>query len=148
MRHYGPKEIIKNGKGSGLYHYCCSHGEDIYPVGYCSPWRSCPVCNDSGSFPLQDCRLCEGKGLVKVTDPCQGHLTKEDACNHYREYLLDRAKYAQEIEGKHECEICGELTSRIANIPGHILSYSLCAEHCNREGLDKVLKDIGESWAS
>lgn len=148
MRHYAPKEILKNGRGTGLYHFCCSSGDDIYPVGYCSPWKSCPVCNSNGHFPLASCNMCGGKGLIKVENPCPGHPTKAEACLHYRQYLLDQATYDGKQDDQSRCEICGEWTCRVAQIPGHIIWHTLCIEHCNRKGLSRVLRDVHESWAS
>lgn len=149
MRRYGALELIRNGRGSGLYHYCVNHRNDVYPIGYCSPWTSCPACLGKGSFPLKDCSLCGGRGLIAVETPCPGHSTKEEAYEHYRQYLIDKAKFTGELEDtQHRCEICGEWTQKLAEIPGHIIWHYLCDLHCNRAGLSEVLPKVGESWAS
>lgn len=149
MREYSPKEIMKDGKGTGLYHYCCSSRDTIYAVGYCSPYVGCPNCTTEGHWPLKECLLCGGKGLVPSENPCPGHHSKDAACEHYRQYLLDKATFNYIDENtKHKCSICGAWTQQVAEIKGHLIWEYLCDEHCNRDGLSRIFKEIGVSWAS
>lgn len=40
MNYYGAREITKNGKPSGLFHYTCRNDDHIWPVGLCA--NDCP----------------------------------------------------------------------------------------------------------
>lgn len=117
MNYYQPRELLKDGKPTGLWHYTCRNDDRVWPVGYCA----------------QD---------------CPGHATPEEAREHYRQYLLDNARYDGYLrDEQRKCEICGAWTQRYAEGP-HIFMHVLCDEHCNREGLSQVIGTMGDIISS
>jgi hypothetical protein len=155
LNYYKAREIQKDGKPSGKYHYTCQNGDGVCAVGYCSRIRTCPACNGQGMFVPETseyyCKECKSKGVYYLEDQevCPGHDTEMEACEHYRQYLLDKARYDQvskDIQKK--CDICQAWTQRAAYIPSEMVEHFLCDEHCNREGLDKVFKNVGWSMSS
>ena len=170
MNYYGPLELRKDGKGTGLWHYTCSNKRTgTYAVGYCSPWDNCPECakglapwgwvrNEDGTPKLDEnqkpikCGKCEGRGLVAKEDPCPGHPSKEEACDHYKQYQLDRLKIRGPKEQqwpKEKCCVdgCEEVATMLADIPGDMHHFELCPAHANRETVEKMYR-VGESWSS
>lgn len=86
--------------------------------------------NDGITFPVGYC-----------ADGCPGHDTPDEAADHYHQYLLDNARYDIGVHNYSPCEICGELTNKVATLgPGHMEVHNLCDKHRNREGLEKVSK--------
>jgi hypothetical protein len=60
------------------------------------------------------CKECKSKGVYYLEDQevCPGHDTEMEACEHYRQYLLDKARYDQvskDIQKK--CDICRSVDS-------------------------------------
>ncbi|MDI6872605.1 MAG: hypothetical protein QME79_14880 [Bacillota bacterium] len=112
----------------------------VSPVGYCSPWELCPDCGGVRLLPNREpCQRCGDTGLVRRENPCPGHATPEEARAHYKEYLLDYARYDGTIaRAKYPCEVCGEYTDRFAQTY-HGGLHILCDAHRNREGLAQVL---------
>lgn len=77
-----------------------------------------------------------------------GHDTKEEACQCYKEYMLD---HRLRLDGKdnscqRKCEKCGEWTQGFAEVGCYQLWF-LCDEHRNREVVSELYK-VGESWES
>jgi hypothetical protein len=137
MNYYQAREKIDtDGNPTGIYHYTCRNDNRIFPVGYCSDMRTCPVCNGRAWHTTEHCDTCDNKGYVKVA-PCLGHATPEEAEAHYREYQLDTSDYSREMMNQQQrCRVCNNWTSRFASLgdgPGRI--FVLCDQHCNRESL-------------
>lgn len=115
MNYYMTRELLgPDGKGAGLWKYTCKNDEQIWPVGYCAA-------------------------------DCPGHATAEEARAHQKEYELDHARYVQHEDVRdpdllHRCQICGCFTAGYASWgpSGMSLAY-LCAEHCKREELAKLV---------
>lgn len=75
---------------------------------------------------------------------CPGHETAEEACEHYKEYMLDIASFtAQSWEREEPCRVCGAMTLGLAVIPGHHLPVTLCDLHSNRDGLSQAIGRVG-----
>lgn len=170
MNYYQAREIQKDGKGTGLFHYTVMNDGYVMAIGYCSPWEACKDCtahdrydiggylrNEDGSFVKNEngdpvkCKTCNGTGLVKKENPCPGHATEEEACEHYREYLLDRMV----IRGpktsewpKEKCEIdgCNEEATYLATLTS-FTCYQLCEKHANRTYVSQLFR-VGESISS
>lgn len=87
---------------------------------------------------------------------CPGHATKEEAYEHYRQYLLDTASFEGRLvqsstsRTEHKCEAadCANWTDRMALVgPGRMEMHFLCDEHRNREHLDPLVV-AGDSASS
>lgn len=145
MRYYKARQ-----NKEGKYHFTCKHNSNIYPVGNCSLWDTCPDCN--GHCMLTQavkCDACSNKGIISKTNPCPGHDTPEAAVAHYKEYLLDEAWYKGKQEPPQPCEICKEITDGIATCgEGKSQFHVLCDKHRTREYLAQVMKDVVELWIS
>lgn len=142
MRYYAASQV----KSSGLWHYTCRRKDDVYPVGYCSIYETCPDCKGmgyGGTCQNENCKY----GVVPKVNPCPGHATPEEACEHYREYVLDKARYTHSEDTQQKCEICSEWTTGHALIDGYHM-HILCDKHANKESLEKVYPLIHESYES
>lgn len=119
MNYYRPLELKDTeGKATGLWHYTVTNDGRSHAVGYCAA-------------------------------DCSGHATPDEAREHYKEYLVNECtRYDGKLSDmqKH-CEVCGEWTQRIAEIPIEMSVYPLCDLHCNREEVSKLLK-VGDAVSS
>lgn len=80
-----------------------------------------------------------------------GHATAEEACECYKQYLLDlNLRLALEDPANpqqlNRCQICGTFTARHAFV-GSYNVFVLCPEHQTRESVESLLR-VGESWES
>lgn len=153
MNYYEAREIqTKEGQPTGLWHYTCKNDGRIWAVGYCSSKELCPDCQGrSGPMWRGDhCDTCSDLGLVHVPNPCQGHATKEEAEEHYRQWELDKeTRYDGKLSGQQlQCQLCQAWTQRFARV-GQVNTYILCDDHCNRESLEPLVPRPGivmSSW--
>jgi anaerobic ribonucleoside-triphosphate reductase len=82
-----------------------------------------------------------------ATDKCEGHNTEKEACEHYRQYLLDtRLRYFTENNEQRKCKVCGEWTQGRATIDMEI--FDLCPTHQTREVVETLYGKVGECWSS
>ena len=94
--------------------------------------------NDNRIFPVGYC-----------AQGCIGHVTPEEAREHYRLYLLDNAKYDGMLQREQrQCEVCSLWTQSYAHIPPNMEMHFLCNEHCNRDTLDTVMRRVGQIISS
>lgn len=160
MNYYGPSELIDpdTGEATGRFHYTCTNDGVTRPVGNCSPWVTCPDCAGEvlpKTMGGPDCPTCDGKRLVRGANPCPGHGTPEEACEHQKQYELEHARFWPETEemrnaavSLQKCEACGHWTCGYAACgPGMMRVHTLCNEHCNRETLAKLI-EVGASASS
>lgn len=179
MRHYLAMQI-RSGPNAGKWHYCQETRDGGVPVGLCSPWELCGLCLKThgkvwDASETDDCPVCHGKRRVDRAEPCPGHDTPEAAQEHYRQHLLDGARYATEsdearakVSQPHKCEAvlegdpearysddpvkratvkrCGAFTCGSATV-GPYAFHFLCPAHCSREFLAPLVR-VGESWES
>lgn len=161
MSHYAKARQVDPEGGTpdaGRYRYTTSsrHG-GTYAIGYCSPLDACPNvrCLVGQTWdPVTDvtatCTDCDGKGYIRRTDPCPGHLTATEACAHYREYLLaERLRFDVVCAGdvQHKCEVCGTWTQVGADIIDHH-NWWLCPKHQTREVVDRLFGAVGATWSN
>lgn len=124
MNYYAARQKLnERGEPAGVWHYTCENSGRIRPVGKCA-------------------------------DGCPGHPSAEEAQAHYREHLLDTASFhgpkVQEWP-KEKCSLpdCNAEAKFCASTgPGRLQNFALCEAHANRQGLDRVLGKVGESWSS
>ena len=75
-----------------------------------------------------------------------GHETKEECLECYKEYLLDHRLRlnGQDASRQCKCEVCGEWTQRFADLGSQILY--LCDAHHSREEVAKIF--TAPEWSS
>ena len=132
-----------NNNPTGLFHYTCTDGCGTRAIGYCNPIELCPECpKDSWMYPNTDCKICNGKGIVRKQNPCIGHSSREEAYNHYKEYVIDNTKFDEIIEvwPKYKCDIkeCSNQATYNTRSVDNYVSYNLCSEHANKLNLWKL----------
>jgi len=118
MNYYGPLQVAGHGPYAGRFHYT-KHNRR------------------TGTVPVGYC-----------ADDCPGHETEEEACEHYRQWLLDNATYHHSLAPPQSCEICGAWTDRLAKLPHMVALVPLCEAHHDRDFLDQAVGKIGRSMAS
>ena len=80
-------------------------------------------------------------------DDCPGHATEEEACEHYKQYLLDKRMRPGTLSNQMlRCRECKEFTDGVVHI-GAYQMFILCPAHQGKETVAKHLR-IGESWES
>lgn len=99
-----------------------------------------------GYIPAHEvCQTCDDKGVLPVDDPCSGHATEEEACEHYRRYILDTSVTFHSWDNqKKKCLVCGEWTQKFALVDTYT-EYDLCPDHCNLEEVEKLYPKVGTS---
>lgn len=108
---YGPRQMIKDGKPSGIWHFTVAYDEGggCHAVGPCA-------------------------------DGCPGHTTPEDAENHWEEGELAKATFdgvKEDVQKK--CLVCAAWTSRFARTTGEFYrEFPLCGLHLDAAGLRSV----------
>lgn len=95
---------------------------------------------------------CTNDGRTRPTgycaQSCPGHATADEARAHYKDYMLDHARYDAKLSGMQKpCEVCKEWTQFCAKIAFEMELHPLCDRHRNREELSKLVK-VGEAWSS
>lgn len=150
MQHYHAAQI-QYGPSAGLWHYIVNNGP---AVGYCSPFKTCQECQGHSLFVEvghpNACEACNSKGYVTLPEGvrCAGHPTEVEACEHYRQYLLDTlAKPFEDEQAKLRCHVCKEWTTGRVSI-GNYRSFILCPKHQGRETLEEIFPPISQSWES
>lgn len=121
MNYYQPREIRRDGEGTGRWHYTCQNDGRIWPVGYC--------------------REHEGHESPEAAIACYrsyqlDHRLKLDGTwkEHYR-----------------HCQApgCETLTNHFASLD-HGSSWALCDEHRTRETVEQLYPEgpaqIISSW--
>ena len=125
MNHDTAREVQKDGKGTGLWHYTTSNDRGgTHAIGNCSPWDSCGCGEQPHGWPADpNCPKCNGTGLVPKVNPCPGHATPEAACEHQKQYVLDRVTFSGpklREWPKHKCAVptCNEEATMLAIVEG------------------------------
>lgn len=90
---------------------------------------------------------------------CSGHATEDEACEHYRQYCLDRARFYGPAEiqpdqnartrTEQRCAVCDAWTMYFAQYGiGQLDHTPLCEQHLNRDSLEQVAPKVGISISS
>ena len=85
-------------------------------------------------------------------DNCPGHSTEDEAIDHYKQYLLDEARFTDPKDDnlwpKYKCDIkdCVNHGSVSVSVGGYS-HYNLCQDHANKDNLATLVK-VYESWGS
>lgn len=147
MNHYKAAQRLSDNR----WEYVCFNDGRAYKTGYCAGWRE-----------VTDAEEAQIPGLradVEKRRPNQdkyhthGHDTAEEACECYRQYLLDntlRLRPAPETpKTLHRCECpeCAEYTAGQASV-GDMNIWNLCDGHRTREVVEQLMPAVGECWSS
>ena len=107
---YQPREILKAGRASGLWHYTCGDGVNVWPVGHCA------------SF-------CPGH---RSPDDARSHY-KQYLLDHAQlvGYEWRNARY--------KCAECGEFTTKYARLYNG-RTFNLCDKHRSRHVIEPLFQ--------
>jgi hypothetical protein len=120
--------------------YTCRNDDRIWPVGYCHTYVE-PEELDK-IWPMRE-EEREKHVANKHKYHTTGHATAEEACECYREYLLDQElRLGNKWDSQHHCEVCDAWTDMYAEV-GHTKYMNLCEAHNNREEVEKLFKAPG-----
>jgi hypothetical protein len=112
---YDAREILKDGKPTGLFHFTAGSDEErgcVYPVGLCA--QGCP-----------------------------GHATKEAAYEHYTQWRVDLIKLdGRDQEHQSKCRVCAAWTDRFAYVDHRPFGeeWPLCDEHRTHAQAERLLR--------
>jgi hypothetical protein len=119
MWYFAAREITKDGKPVGLYHFTSMHDGLVTAEGYCAMG-------------------------------CDGHTTAEEACEHYRQYMLKEGKW-HKLNYENiifHCKICGAWTNCSMSLGWAMSNFDLCPLHQDMSYIEQLLSPIHEFWLS
>lgn len=155
MNYYAPRQVDPKSDrpDAGKWRYTVMNDGRVHEVGLCSPWELCPTCGEEPPYRMKDCATCGGKGLVEKAEPCPGHDTADEACEHYRQGMLDKINFlfATLTDTRHRCDAgaCNEFTANITVVgPHYDLTYHLCETHRTREAVEALVPRVGNIVSS
>jgi hypothetical protein len=123
MNYYQPRELTKDGKPTGLFHYTCRNDDHIWPVGLCA--SGCP-----GHATEQEARehwrlyLIQGIEFTPIT----------------QEWPKEKCESAG-------CSEQAIMTGCTKNEPGVFNHRRFCTKHATPEEMSKFI-DAGDSMSS
>ena len=123
MNHYKPREITKEGKPTGLFHYTCRNDNQIWPVGPCAD--GCP-----GHATTDEAREHYRQWLI-------------DGITFYAE-TQEWPKEKCESEG---CNQQATFWGVSRNEPGQFNQRRFCKDHATKEEMAKFI-DAGDCSSS
>ena len=139
------------GRTTGLFHYTCSHDEQVYPVGYCAGWQfDHPLPRWMGpGMEVATREERERAAPFREKFHTFGHPTRDAAAACYRAFLLDlHTRYDGRNENRQEkCLACQAFTQGYA-IVDDVEVFVLCDAHRDRGTLETLYHGIGERWRS
>lgn len=118
MNYYGPLELMKDGVGSGLWHYTRTHNDITIAVGYCA--ENCP-----GHATPEEAR--------------------EHYKQYMLDTALD-LNTGTDTKAQHPCEICGGWCQTYATVGG-MPAWYLCDAHRTKEGVASIYR-VGNEISS
>lgn len=138
---------------AGQWDYTRRNDDRIWPIGYCAGWRETSEetiravygGRDSASFRKDEALREKFRPKYHST----GHASKEEACDCYREFVLDnRLRLDGRMSHQDRCQAegCGDWTQRLAEVDHQV--FPLCDKHCTREEVEKLFGSVGETISS
>lgn len=137
MNYYAPKQRVSD----NLWDYT-GNG---HPVGYCKEYSD-PDTWSTRKY-MSDDEAAKYKSF-KDKYHTHAHSTEEEACNCYKEYMLDHhlSLGHKDSSAQHRCKKCNEWTQGLAGVGAYSL-WCLCEKCQTREVISEIYK-VGESWES
>ena len=147
MNHYKARQRETDGR----WDYTSGNPrEGVHPVGYCRAWK--PQ-DPNASWMLPGEAEQENAEMAPFVHKfhTDGHATSEEACDCYREYLLDHRLRLHDPpldpSTLNKCVVCGAYTAGLAEL--NFEHWWLCDEHRNRTEVEKLVpKGEREAWSS
>jgi hypothetical protein len=138
-------------EGTKKWDYTRRNDDHIYPLGYCGRYSWAEPYDPTKHYWIDKDhyeRLKAEGDLFKDKYHTTGHDTPEEACECYKEYLLDSSLdlNRETADTQHKCEKCGAWTTKMAMVDRWSL-YHLCDEHRNRETVAELFS-VGTSCHS
>lgn len=117
------------------------------PIGYCSEYVDPDSYEEYIRKYMSDSEVERIKSF-KNKHHNHGHITKEEACQCYKEYMLDNflSLNRKDENSQHRCKKCNEWTQGLAGVGWYSL-WHLCEKHQTREVISEFYS-VGESWES
>jgi hypothetical protein len=127
---------------------CHNRRMGTYAVGYCREWRPFTAEGMKGLYDAEQCERENKKFEPYVSKfHTTGHVSKEEACACYKEYLLDHNfRLGTRKDQQNKCQVCGEWTQTTVDV-GESYFFTLCEKHATREEVAKLVT-VGECWSS
>jgi hypothetical protein len=144
MNYYAARQRQSNKR----WDYTVRNDEYIAPVGYCSKYYEwTEELFKRLGIPENDPNIERARSF-KHKHHDIGHSTEKEACECYREYLLDQKLklMLEKSDVQHKCVVCGEWTTNYAEVDTKY--FDLCKDHNNREEVEKLFGVPGEIWKS
>jgi hypothetical protein len=125
--------------------------EGTHPVGYCHAYR--PFTPERCTW--MTAQQCDKENTEQAPFVAKyhadGHATELEACECYREYLLDRRLRLydppSDPDTLHKCAVCGAMTAGMAEVD--MEHWFLCDAHRNRAEVEKLVPHgRSEAWSS
>ena len=142
MRYYAAKQR----EGNKRWDYTCSLDESCWSVGYCAGWDEDSKTTDPDMIELIE-RELEKLRPFQDKFHTNGHETKAEALDCYRDYLINhRITWFTDDSVKRRCDAneCQNWTHNYAEANGRILK--LCDKHRNKETLREVFSLPSDIW--
>jgi hypothetical protein len=136
----------------GTWAYTSMNDGEVWAIGYCEPfreWSDESIDSIYGDRGIYDC-FFEPYRATKEKHHEGGHATKEEACECYKQYVLDhKLVYAVPEEDLRECDYpeCKLAGVCEMGIPIGPQRFVLCAHHMSKEHISSLIS-IGECWHS
>lgn len=141
INHFKPRQLL-----DGKWHYANEQDKiRVQGVGYCQqwvPWEEFWL--DITGLTPEDYVLHD---KYKYKHHVLGHDTPEDACECYRMYLIDHARFGEKtrIKAISTCMACKNKNGCYSIIVAGD-EYVLCPDCCDTKGLERCFPVPGESW--
>lgn len=141
MRYYSARERV-----DGRWDFTCGN----HPTGYCgefTEWgdKEKQMFGESyANYIIED----QKKYKFRHKHHTDGHATKEEAQECYKQYLLDNQMHVMNNKNsQHKCKVCSEWTTQFVTV-GESCVMTLCEKHSTREEVEKIYKASSEIWCS
>lgn len=136
MNYYGPRET------DGRWDYTCRNDGHIWPVGYCRAYKEF----DTSIIPVSEAEQEEYRATAHKHHS-DGHATEEEACECYKQYLLDhKLRFGTMSDQQLRCKVCEEWTQNYAEVDCQ--TWNLCDKHNSRETVEALMEAPGVIWSS
>jgi hypothetical protein len=143
MNYYAARQ-----RQDGRWDYTCMNDGRIWPVGYCMPYKEWWIdLKEKMGYETRPEEIARYQAH-QAQYHADGHATAEEACECYRQYLLDHKVQLNRSwdGGQFRCQVCGEWTQLFAEVDHQ--TFNLCEKHNTQEQVGLLFGPIGEICSS